>query len=207
MKKCISVFILPFVFGCSGIDTGDLFNTTRSSSSGAGGSDTTSSSSSSNSSSGMGGASTTSTTVGVGGAGGSKANCVDGIKNGNEIDVDCGGDCTGCDAEKHCAVNTDCVSKYCLDNKCVKCVMSDKMQGPACDFPFDSSVTSDTVAATHCVGEVCEAYGCYSNNANCNGNWADGCEVNTLNNPMNCGVMCVVCLPGQTCSGNPQMCQ
>lgn len=201
MKKFISVCILPFVFGCSGIDTGDLFNTTRSSSSGVGGSETTNSS-------GTGGANTSgSTTVGAGGTGGNKANCVDGVKNGSETDVDCGGDCVGCDAEKHCSINTDCISKYCLRNTCVKCVMSDKMQGPACDFPFDSSVTSDTIAATHCVGEVCEAYGCYSNNANCNGNWIDGCEVNTLNNSMNCGVTCIVCLPGQICTGNPQMCQ
>jgi hypothetical protein len=45
--------------------------------------------------------------------------CGDMMKNGNETDVDCGGDaCTGCDIGKTCAGNTDCVSQTCAGGTC-----------------------------------------------------------------------------------------
>ena len=46
--------------------------------------------------------------------------CNDGIKNGNETDVDCGGSCaTKCAGGKSCAVAGDCVSGTCAaSNRC-----------------------------------------------------------------------------------------
>ncbi|MEY3015680.1 MAG: hypothetical protein RIT45_4415, partial [Pseudomonadota bacterium] len=42
------------------------------------------------------------------------ANCNDGIKNGEETDVDCGGSCpTACEVDQGCAVDADCASKWC----------------------------------------------------------------------------------------------
>ena len=45
--------------------------------------------------------------------------CTDGIKNGSETDVDCGGSCpTKCGEAKSCAAPTDCASGRCTDLKC-----------------------------------------------------------------------------------------
>ena len=43
------------------------------------------------------------------------ANCKDGTKNANETDVDCGGDCSKCDALKACKVAADCLTGVCKD--------------------------------------------------------------------------------------------
>lgn len=40
-------------------------------------------------------------------------NCADGIKNGTETDVDCGGPCAPCTTGKLCGVGTDCASGIC----------------------------------------------------------------------------------------------
>jgi hypothetical protein len=39
--------------------------------------------------------------------------CTDGVRNGTETDVDCGGSCPACPANRQCAVNADCRSGYC----------------------------------------------------------------------------------------------
>jgi hypothetical protein len=45
--------------------------------------------------------------------------CVDGVKNGTETDVDCGGlDCAKCALGKICLVATDCASSVCSGGKC-----------------------------------------------------------------------------------------
>jgi MYXO-CTERM domain-containing protein len=51
----------------------------------------------------------------------SAASCSDGVKNGDETDVDCGGaTCNRCDESKGCSVNTDCLSTLCetATNQC-----------------------------------------------------------------------------------------
>lgn len=44
--------------------------------------------------------------------------CSDGIKNGNETDIDCGGSCEKCADNKLCSVNNDCQSNNCVNNTC-----------------------------------------------------------------------------------------
>ena len=44
--------------------------------------------------------------------------CVDGLKNGKETDVDCGGNCPVCDDGKDCAADTDCKVGTCFAGKC-----------------------------------------------------------------------------------------
>jgi hypothetical protein len=46
--------------------------------------------------------------------------CSDGVENGEETDVDCGGDlCPKCVAGKNCVSDDDCVSKVCdIDGIC-----------------------------------------------------------------------------------------
>jgi hypothetical protein len=53
-------------------------------------------------------------------------------------------------------------------------------------------------AATTCTSGACTLT-CNGPFANCNGNAADGCEVNTLSDPLNCGSCGVVCGPTASC--------
>ena len=46
------------------------------------------------------------------------ASCSDGLFNGKETDVDCGGDCNKCGEGKGCELDSDCTSDYCLDGRC-----------------------------------------------------------------------------------------
>lgn len=39
--------------------------------------------------------------------------CMDGVKDGTESDVDCGGSCAKCDTGKSCAAGDDCATTYC----------------------------------------------------------------------------------------------
>jgi hypothetical protein len=44
--------------------------------------------------------------------------CTDGVKNGNETDVDCGGSCPACPIDDACATNADCQSGSCKGGVC-----------------------------------------------------------------------------------------
>lgn len=44
--------------------------------------------------------------------------CNDGVRDGSETDVDCGGDCSPCAAGKHCFVPADCASGVCVNDVC-----------------------------------------------------------------------------------------
>lgn len=47
--------------------------------------------------------------------------CSDGMKNGNESDVDCGGSCGRCPNSKRCTGANDCASAYCASGTCEFC--------------------------------------------------------------------------------------
>jgi len=51
--------------------------------------------------------------------------CYNGVKDGNETDVDCGNVCTPCAAGKTCIFDTDCASYSCLDGICAQADCSD----------------------------------------------------------------------------------
>ncbi len=52
------------------------------------------------------------------------ATCSDGIKNGSETGVDCGGSCPRCANGQSCASRNDCASALCLDGTCQTCSTS-----------------------------------------------------------------------------------
>jgi len=53
------------------------------------------------------------------GQGGASGDCQDGVLNGNETDLDCGGaDCEGCVTGRSCREATDCMSEICAANVC-----------------------------------------------------------------------------------------
>ena len=47
------------------------------------------------------------------------ATCTDGQKNGDEVQVDCGGTCAACEWQTRCKVDEDCPSRECSDRVCV----------------------------------------------------------------------------------------
>jgi hypothetical protein len=47
--------------------------------------------------------------------------CSDGIKNGNESDVDCGGSCGRCANGKICISRADCTGALCIGETCQEC--------------------------------------------------------------------------------------
>ena len=49
--------------------------------------------------------------------------CVDGIRNQDETDIDCGGSCDRCGLGKLCLADTDCISGDCENNICVGVVV------------------------------------------------------------------------------------
>ncbi len=203
-----------FVCGCGGIgDSSGVFTVTSGSSSSS--SDGGSGGSGGKSEGGFGGMMTVGTTSSSNtsstseassssGGGGFSQTCFDHIKNQDETDVDCGGKtCSPCPETESCLKNEDCVSLDCENLFCKKCVVKNTIQGPRCDLPgLLSSVTQEEVPYAQCINDVCVGAGCYGNFSNCNGDWLDGCEVNTDSNPAACGASCVPCKPGQICAGN-----
>src|SRR4051794_33806548 len=53
------------------------------------------------------------------------ATCTDGLKNGSESDVDCGGACPRCGNGKICATRSDCVGGLCAGGTCQACAVDD----------------------------------------------------------------------------------
>jgi hypothetical protein len=46
--------------------------------------------------------------------------CLDGIKDGDESDVDCGGSCGACADGQHCTRDMDCYTGICAAGLCVE---------------------------------------------------------------------------------------
>lgn len=49
--------------------------------------------------------------------------CTDGLHNGTETDVDCGGDCGPCDRGQTCADSTDCAATTCVEHVCERALV------------------------------------------------------------------------------------
>jgi hypothetical protein len=66
------------------------------------------------------------------------ASCVDGERDGDETDVDCGGSCSGCPNNLPCAVGGDCLSNFCDEAICADC-----------------AAPADCAAGEDCINGVC----------------------------------------------------
>ncbi len=69
--------------------------------------------------------------------------CSDGVKNGDETDVDCGGSCSACEVGKACKVYSDCANGICNNTVCeaTQAVSADP-EKLIVNEVFDSSSTS-----------------------------------------------------------------
>jgi hypothetical protein len=129
------------------------------------------------------------------------SNCDDGVKNGDEADVDCGGSCPLCPGT--CNVDADCPGGYCWEGLCIRC--DDGIQNGD-----ETGVDCGTVLG-HC--PLCTGYRCNTDEqcatGICSGNGVC-CKV-TCDGCQQCHVdgECVPkygpvppwadCLPGQAC--------
>jgi hypothetical protein len=52
--------------------------------------------------------------------------CTDGLKNGDETDVDCGGSCPRCAIGRACTGNNDCLGALCIASTCQACTSDDQ---------------------------------------------------------------------------------
>ncbi|MFH1664340.1 MAG: M64 family metallopeptidase [archaeon] len=69
--------------------------------------------------------------------------CANGVLDGSETDIDCGGTCALCDEGKNCDTNSDCLTLNCTQNTCTQSSFS---LDPLCkplkfDGSFDSRIT------------------------------------------------------------------
>jgi hypothetical protein len=55
--------------------------------------------------------------------GGRCATCTDGVKNGSETGVDCGGSCPRCTTGQGCTSPNDCASAFCSGGTCQTCTV------------------------------------------------------------------------------------
>src|SRR6266542_6116692 len=105
---------------------------------------------------------------------GAPASCSDGVKNGSETDVDCGGPCAKkCDLGKTCTANADCMSGLCPQTTCVECI--DATTCPGADSECQtrtcygntcgiSNLAQNTPLVTQTAGD-CKARVCDGNGA------------------------------------------
>jgi len=78
------------------------------------------------------------------------ATCSDGVKNGSESDVDCGGpDCLRCGTAKSCVGQRDCGSAFCVNNICTACTTSPQC-GAGCSCAFGGCISNTPTIATNC---------------------------------------------------------
>ncbi len=97
----------------------------------------------------------------------SPATCTDGLRNGTESDVDCGGSCPGCATGKQCCAGNDCGALVCQLETCAAPTCTDLVKNgnetdvdcgggtcPACGTGHACIASSDCQGHV-CTGNVC----------------------------------------------------
>jgi hypothetical protein len=91
------------------------------------------------------------------------ATCDDGVANGDETDVDCGGSCGPCDDGRSCVEPADCTSNMCEGDVCVsppECGDGEINGDDTCDDGGESATCDDDCTEVECGdGNVNEAAG------------------------------------------------
>jgi hypothetical protein len=140
---------------------------------------------------------------GAGGAGGGSG-CSDGVENGTETDVDCGGGaCPTCGTGKGCTVASDCESAKCSGGVCLAPTCTDTIKNGT-----ETSIDCGGSCATKClIGKTCSINAdCYAGNCYIGvcmpSGWKCGDGVkNGTETAIDCGgTNCVArCADGKTC--------
>ncbi len=131
------------------------------------------------------------------------ATCQDGVKNGLETDIDCGGACADCGTNKACSKGTDCVSGVCRSRVCKAPACNDAVKnGPETDVDCggtcrDCAAAKACAGSTDCASGVCAGHVCRA--PACNDGIQNGAETD-----IDCGLdaACDLCSPGGRCKGS-----
>lgn len=139
-------------------------------------------------------------------------NCSNGMQDGNETGVDCGGSCAPCPIGGGCNVTNDCAANgQCSAGQCVCSPgYSDCNGNPndGCEVATGSDVNNCGGCNLQCslqnANEICTMSTCLIGScsmgyANCDNFTGNGCEVNTQISNSNCGACGNVCPMGFTC--------
>ena len=139
--------------------------------------------------------------------GGDSPECHDGVKNGNETDVDCGGSCAPCSTGQACLTNQDCTSMLCnsFTSLCVGTKCDDGLRdgtetdvdcgGGACDPCAEGKGCK---ANMDCATDICNASTGTCSSSLCADGVKDGQE-----SDVDCGgPVCGHCLGGKNCDVN-----
>ena len=93
--------------------------------------------------------------------------CRDGVQNGRETDVDCGGaDCLPCGLNEDCDGDDDCASGVCSRGECVlEACLDGAMNGTETDVDCGGDCTpcmdgQDCAVGSDCASEVCDSGSC-----------------------------------------------
>jgi cysteine-rich repeat protein len=149
------------------------------------------------------------------------AGCIDGVRNGTESDIDCGGDdCSPCGDDAVCIDASDCASNVCTGNVCIPATCDDGVQnanetdidcgGDTCDLCGDGSACDDEADCDSgvCTANVCAVPACDDTVQNgdetavdCGGPTCDACDAGS---PCTSGTDCSsdICLPDNTCAAS-----
>lgn len=126
--------------------------------------------------------------------------CEDGVANGEETDLDCGGPCLPCADGAGCRDDSDCVSGSC-DNESLQCLAA------ACDDGVLNGLESDVDCGAACVpcvnGKRCGAEAdCQSGlclNGFCQVEHCSSGALDGDESDVDCGGSCAACEPGASC--------
>jgi len=127
--------------------------------------------------------------------------CTDGVLNGGETDVDCGGPvCMKCAIGKMCLRATDCASGLCVNNVCETSCSDGIKDGSETDVDCGGPVCMGCAAGKacrvngDCAGGACVAGACAALPSTCSDGIKDGNETD-----VDCGGSCKPCATGFEC--------
>lgn len=87
--------------------------------------------------------------------------CGNGMKDGSETGLDCGGSCEACGLNQTCSVDTDCSSNFCLNSTCAETGCDDSVK----NGPYGNQET-DIDCGGYC-GATCELNSICNNDDDC----------------------------------------
>lgn len=101
------------------------------------------------------------------------ASCFDRVQNGNESDIDCGGDCRSCKGDEACTFASDCETAACDGGTC---------RAPSCSDGIRDGFETDVDCGGPC-GDCATGARCWSNGDCASGQCGEPC---TDPDPFNC---------------------
>lgn len=126
--------------------------------------------------------------------------CDDGLRNGNETDVDCAGDCPPCENGESCLVHFDCASGSCQGGVCAAAACDDQLlNGDETDVDCGGSCAGCGIGDRCTGGSDCQSNTCQ--NGFCVASFCSDGQTNGLETDEDCGGPdCGPCQGGQDCS-------